>query len=112
MKKKKSKYFVGSILATFISISVVCAAVSCSRISSSTTSIKSASTKLSATNANKVDGNSYYANYGSVLTLKTSNANLSSGKITYSFYCNNNLLVKQTKNSTYQIDVSQTAASY
>ena len=113
MKKKISKYFVASISATVISAAVVCAAVSCSSVNSSTSSVKAISTKLSATNANKVDGNNYYANYGSVLTLKTSNDNFSNGTITYSFYCNNNILVKQTKNSTYQIVVNnQTPSSY
>ena len=112
MKKKISKYFVASISATVISAAVVCAAVSCSSVNSSTSSVKTISTKLSATNANKVDGNNYYANYGSVLTLKTSNDNFSNGTITYSFYCNNNILVKQIKNSTYQIVVNQTPSSY
>ena len=112
MKKKISKYFVASISATVISAAVVCAAVSCSSVNSLTSSVKTISTKLSATNANKVDGNNYYANYGSVLTLKTSNDNFSSGTVTYSFYCNNNILVKQAKNSTYQIVVNQTPSSY
>ncbi|MBO6094781.1 hypothetical protein J6P11_01985 [bacterium] len=112
MKKKISKYFVASISATVISAAVVCAAVSCSSVNSSTSSVKTISTKLSATNANKVDGNNYYANYGSVLTLKTSNDNFSNGTVTYSFYCNNNILVKQAKNSTYQIVVNQTPSSY
>ena len=112
MKKRISKYIAAAILAAAVSVCTVCAAISCSSVNNSTSTVNSSSTKLSAKNASKIDGNNYYANYGSTLTLNASNTNLSKGTVTYSFYCNNTLLISQTKNNTYQIVVNQTTASY
>ena len=112
MKKRISKYIAAAILAAAVSVCTVCAAISCSSVNNSTSTVNSSTTKLSAKNASKIDGNNYYANYGSTLTLNASNTNLSKGTVTYSFYCNNTLLISQTKNNTYQIDVNQTTASY
>lgn len=119
-RKKVFKYLVGSVAVAAVSAAVIAAAVSCSSVNSSTTTstnyksnnTTAPSTSISVTGATSSNGNNYEAPYNGKITLNANNVNLPSGSVTYTWYVNNNVIVKQTTKSSYEVSVGENVNTY
>ena len=118
-KKKITKYVVGGLAIASISAAVISAAVSCSSVNSSTSttsqnsnSTNAPSTNLAVSGAKFVEGYDYQAPCNSKVTLSANNSNLPTGNVTYSWYCNSNIITKNSTSATYTFSVGQNANTY